>query len=113
MHNNDIGTDSTWHIHIKKLIDIGYVTKDGNSQFQPTELGDTLVKAYTNIGLGELFNPKLHQSTVNASKSDLKPVASNFPTLGRQVNLKLNLNFRALLTSLILLPRLHAGATLD
>ncbi|KAF5817340.1 putative DNA topoisomerase [Helianthus annuus] len=72
MRSNDIGTDSTRHIHIKKLIDIGYVTKDDNSQFQPTELGDTLVKAYTDVGLGELFNPKLHQSMVNASKSALK-----------------------------------------
>ncbi|KAJ0804511.1 putative DNA topoisomerase [Helianthus annuus] len=33
MHSNDIGTDSTQHIHIKKLINIGYVTKDDNSQF--------------------------------------------------------------------------------
>ncbi|KAJ0461037.1 putative DNA topoisomerase [Helianthus annuus] len=54
MYNNDIETDSTRHIHIKRLIDIGYVTKDGNSQFQPTELGDTLVKAYTDVGLAVL-----------------------------------------------------------
>ncbi|KAM0004151.1 putative DNA topoisomerase [Helianthus debilis subsp. tardiflorus] len=51
MYNNDIGTDSTRHIHIKKLIDIGYVTKDGNTQFQPTELCDTSVNAYTDVGL--------------------------------------------------------------
>uniref|UniRef100_A0A6N2L4U5 DNA topoisomerase n=1 Tax=Salix viminalis TaxID=40686 RepID=A0A6N2L4U5_SALVM len=53
-----IGTDATMHDHIKKLLDRFYVTKDANTRFSPTNLGEALVMGYDDMGY-ELWKPNL------------------------------------------------------
>ncbi|KAL0691999.1 hypothetical protein Bca4012_059179 [Brassica carinata] len=53
-----IGTDATMHDHIKKLLDRGYATKDANTRFSPTNLGEALVMGYDDMGY-ELWKPNL------------------------------------------------------
>ncbi|KAF8089502.1 hypothetical protein N665_0503s0003 [Sinapis alba] len=58
MDKAGIGTDATMHDHIKKLLDRGYATKDANTRFSPTNLGEALVMGYDDMGY-ELWKPNL------------------------------------------------------
>ncbi|KAJ6918667.1 DNA topoisomerase 3-alpha isoform X2 [Populus alba x Populus x berolinensis] len=58
MDKAGIGTDATMHDHIKKLLDRFYVTKDANTRFSPTSLGEALVMGYDDMGY-ELWKPNL------------------------------------------------------
>ncbi|CAK7354748.1 unnamed protein product [Dovyalis caffra] len=58
MDKAGIGTDATMHDHIKKLLDRFYATKDANTRFSPTNLGEALVMGYDDIGY-ELWKPNL------------------------------------------------------
>ncbi|XP_010546323.1 PREDICTED: DNA topoisomerase 3-alpha isoform X2 [Tarenaya hassleriana] len=58
MDKAGIGTDATMHDHIKKLLDRGYATKDTNTRFCPTNLGEALVMGYDDMGY-ELWKPNL------------------------------------------------------
>ncbi|KAE7997552.1 hypothetical protein FH972_002178 [Carpinus fangiana] len=53
-----IGTDATMHDHIKKLLDRFYATKDSNTRFSPTNLGEALVMGYDDMGY-QLWKPYL------------------------------------------------------
>ncbi|XP_047149813.1 DNA topoisomerase 3-alpha-like, partial [Vigna umbellata] len=50
MDKEGIGTDATMHDHIKKLLDRFYATKDANTRFTPTNLGEALVMGYDDMG---------------------------------------------------------------
>ncbi|KAK4754207.1 hypothetical protein SAY87_002311 [Trapa incisa] len=58
MDKAGIGTDATMHDHIKKLLDRFYVTKDQNTRFSPTNLGEALVMGYDDMGY-KLWKPNL------------------------------------------------------
>ncbi|WOK95806.1 DNA topoisomerase 3-alpha isoform X2 [Canna indica] len=58
MDKAGIGTDATMHDHIKKLLDRCYVTKDSNTRFSPTSLGEALVMGYDEMGY-QLWKPYL------------------------------------------------------
>ncbi|XP_048233864.1 DNA topoisomerase 3-alpha isoform X7 [Ricinus communis] len=58
MDKAGIGTDATMHDHIKKLLDRFYATKDANTRFSPTNLGEALVMGYDDMGY-ELWKPNL------------------------------------------------------
>ncbi|GAB2229073.1 hypothetical protein Droror1_Dr00023208 [Drosera rotundifolia] len=58
MDKAGIGTDATMHDHIKKLLDRFYATKDANTRFSPTNLGEALVMGYDDMGY-ELWKPYL------------------------------------------------------
>ncbi|CAM6099776.1 unnamed protein product [Calypogeia fissa] len=58
MDKAGIGTDATMHDHIKKLLDRSYATKDANTRFSPTKLGEALVIGYDAMGY-ELWKPYL------------------------------------------------------
>ncbi|KAL5060226.1 hypothetical protein RYX36_031830 [Vicia faba] len=53
-----IGTNSTMHDHIKKLLERFYATKDANMRFTPTNLGEALVMGYDDMGY-KLWKPYL------------------------------------------------------
>ncbi|PON86226.1 DNA topoisomerase, type IA [Trema orientale] len=58
MDKEGIGTDATMHDHIKKLLDRFYATKDSNTRFSPTNLGEALVMGYDDMGY-KLWKPYL------------------------------------------------------
>ncbi|KAI4326150.1 hypothetical protein MLD38_031490 [Melastoma candidum] len=58
MDKAGIGTDATMHDHIKKLLDRYYATKDQNTRFSPTSLGEALVMGYDDMGY-KLWKPNL------------------------------------------------------
>ncbi|KAI4317075.1 hypothetical protein L6164_024985 [Bauhinia variegata] len=58
MDKEGIGTDATMHDHIKKLLDRFYATKDANTRFTPTNLGEALVLGYDDMGY-KLWKPYL------------------------------------------------------
>lgn len=58
MDKAGIGTDATMHDHIKKLLDRCYATKDANTRFCPTNLGEAIVMGYDAMGY-ELWKPYL------------------------------------------------------
>ncbi|XP_004289288.1 PREDICTED: DNA topoisomerase 3-alpha isoform X2 [Fragaria vesca subsp. vesca] len=58
MDKEGIGTDATMHDHIKKLLDRFYATKDANTRFSPTNLGEALVMGYDDMGY-KLWKPYL------------------------------------------------------
>lgn len=58
MDKEGIGTDATMHDHIKKLLDRFYATKDLNTRFSPTNLGEALVMGYDDMGY-KLWKPYL------------------------------------------------------
>ncbi|KAB1210515.1 DNA topoisomerase 3-alpha [Morella rubra] len=58
MDKEGIGTDATMHDHIKKLLDRFYATKDSNTRFSPTNLGEALVIGYDDMGY-KLWKPYL------------------------------------------------------
>ncbi|KAJ7948091.1 DNA topoisomerase [Quillaja saponaria] len=58
MDKEGIGTDATMHDHIKKLLDRFYATKDTNMRFTPTNLGESLVMGYDDMGY-KLWKPYL------------------------------------------------------
>ncbi|KAF4360659.1 hypothetical protein F8388_011294 [Cannabis sativa] len=58
MDKEGIGTDATMHDHIKKLLDRFYATKDANTRFSPTNLGEALVMGYDDMGY-QLWKPYL------------------------------------------------------
>ncbi|CAN0910833.1 DNA topoisomerase 3-alpha [Linum grandiflorum] len=70
MDKAGIGTDATMHDHIKKLLDRYYVTKDTNTRFSPTNLGEALVMGYDEMGY-ELWKPNLR----SMMESDMKEVS--------------------------------------
>uniref|UniRef100_A0A7N0U0N6 DNA topoisomerase n=1 Tax=Kalanchoe fedtschenkoi TaxID=63787 RepID=A0A7N0U0N6_KALFE len=70
MDKAGIGTDATMHDHIKKLLDRFYATKDANTRFSPTHLGEALVLGYDDMGY-ELWKPYLRA----AMESDMKAVS--------------------------------------
>ncbi|CAM9000781.1 unnamed protein product [Rhodiola kirilowii] len=70
MDKAGIGTDATMHDHIKKLLDRFYATKDANTRFSPTNLGEALVLGYDDMGY-ELWKPYLR----SAMESDMKAVS--------------------------------------
>ncbi|XP_012081967.1 DNA topoisomerase 3-alpha isoform X2 [Jatropha curcas] len=61
MDKAGIGTDATMHDHIKKLLDRFYATKDPNTRFSPTNLGEALVMGYDDMGY-ELWKPNLRST---------------------------------------------------
>uniref|UniRef100_A0A0D3FE71 DNA topoisomerase n=2 Tax=Oryza barthii TaxID=65489 RepID=A0A0D3FE71_9ORYZ len=65
-----IGTDATMHDHIKKLLDRCYATKDANTRFSPTNLGEALVMGYDEMGY-ELWKPYLR----SMMEADMKSVS--------------------------------------
>uniref|UniRef100_A0A0E0K969 DNA topoisomerase n=1 Tax=Oryza punctata TaxID=4537 RepID=A0A0E0K969_ORYPU len=65
-----IGTDATMHDHIKKLLDRCYATKDTNTRFSPTNLGEALVMGYDEMGY-ELWKPYLR----SMMEADMKSVS--------------------------------------
>ncbi|WVZ55592.1 hypothetical protein U9M48_006232 [Paspalum notatum var. saurae] len=65
-----IGTDATMHDHIKKLLDRYYATKDENTRFSPTNLGEALVMGYDEMGY-ELWKPYLR----SMMEADMKSVS--------------------------------------
>ncbi|GMH10402.1 hypothetical protein Nepgr_012243 [Nepenthes gracilis] len=69
MDKAGIGTDATMHDHIKKLLDRFYATKDANTRFSPTNLGEALVMAYDDMGY-ELWKPFLR----SMMEGDMKAV---------------------------------------
>ncbi|KAI5673799.1 hypothetical protein M9H77_14163 [Catharanthus roseus] len=70
MDKAGIGTDATMHDHIKKLLDRCYATKDSNTRFSPTYLGEALVMGYDDMGY-ELWKPHLR----SMMESDMKAVS--------------------------------------
>ncbi|KAF6167122.1 hypothetical protein GIB67_029760 [Kingdonia uniflora] len=64
MDKAGIGTDATMHDHIKKLLDRFYATKDANTHFSPTNLGEALVMGYDDMGY-ELWKPYLRSQMEN------------------------------------------------
>lgn len=70
MDKAGIGTDATMHDHIKKLLDRCYATKDSNTRFSPTNLGEALVLGYDDMGY-ELWKPYLRA----AMEADMKAVS--------------------------------------
>ncbi|KAM0870274.1 hypothetical protein ACQ4PT_040115 [Festuca glaucescens] len=70
MDKAGIGTDATMHEHIKKLLDRCYATKDANSRFSPTNLGEALVMGYDEMGY-ELWKPYLR----SMMEADMKAVS--------------------------------------
>eukprot|EP00258_Populus_trichocarpa_P040725 XP_024456744.1 DNA topoisomerase 3-alpha isoform X1 [Populus trichocarpa] len=70
MDKAGIGTDATMHDHIKKLLDRFYVTKDANTRFSPTNLGEALVMGYDDMGY-ELWKPNLR----SLMECDMKEVS--------------------------------------
>ncbi|KAG5528713.1 hypothetical protein RHGRI_029395 [Rhododendron griersonianum] len=71
MDKAGIGTDATMHDHIKKLLDRCYATKDSNTRFSPTSLGEALVMGYDDMGY-ELWKPYLRAMM----ESDMKLVST-------------------------------------
>ncbi|XP_059656323.1 DNA topoisomerase 3-alpha [Cornus florida] len=71
MDKAGIGTDATMHDHIKKLLDRFYATKDSNTRFSPTNLGEALVMGYDDMGY-ELWKPYLRA----LMESDMKSVST-------------------------------------
>ncbi|GAA0138254.1 DNA metabolism protein [Lithospermum erythrorhizon] len=71
MDKAGIGTDATMHDHIKKLLDRFYATKDSNTRFSPTNLGEALVMGYDEMGY-ELWKPYLRAMM----ESDMKEVSN-------------------------------------
>ncbi|KAJ0097277.1 hypothetical protein Patl1_28044 [Pistacia atlantica] len=67
MDRAGIGTDATMHDHIKKLLDRFYATKDANTRFSPTNLGEALVMGYDDMGY-ELWKPNLRSMMENDMK---------------------------------------------
>uniref|UniRef100_A0A2P2LI17 DNA topoisomerase n=2 Tax=Rhizophora mucronata TaxID=61149 RepID=A0A2P2LI17_RHIMU len=67
MDKAGIGTDATMHDHIKKLLDRFYATKDANTRFSPTNLGEALVMGYDDMGY-ELWKPYLRSIMENDMK---------------------------------------------
>ncbi|KAJ1298658.1 hypothetical protein BS78_01G470500 [Paspalum vaginatum] len=70
MDKAGIGTDATMHDHIKKLLDRYYATKDENTRFSPTNLGEALVMGYDEMGY-ELWKPYLR----SMMEADMKSVS--------------------------------------
>ncbi|MED6216586.1 DNA topoisomerase 3-alpha [Stylosanthes scabra] len=70
MDKEGIGTDATMHDHIKKLLDRFYATKDANTRFTPTNLGEALVMGYDDMGY-KLWKPYLRA----AMERDMKSVS--------------------------------------
>ncbi|XP_043689886.1 DNA topoisomerase 3-alpha isoform X2 [Telopea speciosissima] len=70
MDKAGIGTDATMHDHIKKLLDRFYATKDQNTRFSPTNLGEALVMGYDDMGY-ELWKPYLR----SMMECDMKEVS--------------------------------------
>lgn len=70
MDKAGIGTDATMHDHIKKLLDRFYATKDANTHFSPTKLGEALVMGYDEMGY-ELWKPNLR----SLMEGDMKAVS--------------------------------------
>ncbi|WJZ86516.1 hypothetical protein VitviT2T_005963 [Vitis vinifera] len=70
MDKAGIGTDATMHDHIKKLLDRFYATKDSNTRFSPTNLGEALVMGYDDMGY-ELWKPYLR----SMMECDMKAVS--------------------------------------
>ncbi|XP_028549631.1 DNA topoisomerase 3-alpha isoform X2 [Dendrobium catenatum] len=70
MDKAGIGTDATMHDHIKKLLDRHYATKDANTRFSPTKLGEALVMGYDDMGY-ELWKPYLR----SMMECDMKEVS--------------------------------------
>ncbi|XP_074320919.1 DNA topoisomerase 3-alpha [Silene latifolia] len=70
MDKSGIGTDATMHDHIKKLLDRCYATKDANTRFSPTNLGEALVMGYDDMGY-ELWKPYLRSKM----EDDMKAVS--------------------------------------
>ncbi|XP_008807898.2 DNA topoisomerase 3-alpha isoform X1 [Phoenix dactylifera] len=70
MDKAGIGTDATMHDHIKKLLDRCYATKDSNTRFSPTNLGEALVMGYDEMGY-ELWKPFLR----SMMECDMKAVS--------------------------------------
>ncbi|KAK9293223.1 hypothetical protein L1049_021213 [Liquidambar formosana] len=70
MDKAGIGTDATMHDHIKKLLDRFYATKDSNTRFSPTNLGEALVMGYDDMGY-ELWKPYLR----SMMEGDMKAVS--------------------------------------
>ncbi|XP_052149294.1 DNA topoisomerase 3-alpha isoform X1 [Oryza glaberrima] len=70
MDKAGIGTDATMHDHIKKLLDRCYATKDANTRFSPTNLGEALVMGYDEMGY-ELWKPYLR----SMMEADMKSVS--------------------------------------
>ncbi|KAJ8634027.1 hypothetical protein MRB53_027363 [Persea americana] len=70
MDKAGIGTDATMHDHIKKLLDRFYATKDTNTRFSPTNLGEALVMGYDEMGY-ELWKPYLR----SMMECDMKAVS--------------------------------------
>ncbi|XP_052196823.1 DNA topoisomerase 3-alpha [Diospyros lotus] len=68
MDKAGIGTDATMHDHIKKLFDRFYATKDSNTRFSPTNLGEALVMGYDDMGY-ELWKPYLRAAVENDMKA--------------------------------------------
>ncbi|KAI8032637.1 DNA topoisomerase 3-alpha [Camellia lanceoleosa] len=68
MDKAGIGTDATMHDHIKKLLDRFYGTKDSNTRFSPTNLGEALVMGYDDMGY-ELWKPYLRAMMENDMKA--------------------------------------------
>ncbi|CAK9208461.1 unnamed protein product [Sphagnum troendelagicum] len=75
MDKAGIGTDATMHDHIKKLLDRCYATKDANTRFCPTTLGEALVMGYDTMG-HELWKPDLRA----LMESDMKAVSDGRKT---------------------------------
>ncbi|CAA7404068.1 unnamed protein product [Spirodela intermedia] len=67
MDKEGIGTDATMHDHIKKLLDRCYATKDANTRFSPTNLGEALVIGYDGMGY-ELWKPYLRSKMESDTK---------------------------------------------
>lgn len=59
MESYGIGTDATVADHIQKQLDRGYVHKDSNFTFWPSDLGQALVGAYRRMDLENLWLPDL------------------------------------------------------
>ncbi|GMP25160.1 hypothetical protein CsSME_00002157 [Camellia sinensis var. sinensis] len=68
MDKAGIGADATMHDHIKKLLDRFYATKDFNTRFSPTHLGEALVMGYDDMGY-ELWKPYLRAMMENDMKA--------------------------------------------
>lgn len=75
MDKAGIGTDATMHDHIKKLLDRCYATKDAQTRFCPTTLGEALVMGYDTMGK-DLWKPDLRA----LMESDMKAVSDGRKT---------------------------------
>ncbi|XP_078164246.1 topoisomerase 3alpha isoform X2 [Carex rostrata] len=75
MDKAGIGTDATMHDHIKKLLDRFYATKDANTRFSPTNLGEALVMGYDDMGY-ELWKPYLR----SMMEADMRAVSMGTKT---------------------------------